>query len=91
MKDGSSITSQKDILKAIKDFYANLFSIHDGQNQNELLNDLENYCSIDPLDEKKSVMLEGEITITELSEALSKMKNNKIPGLDGFSKCCGRN
>ena len=73
MKDGSTITSQKDILKGIKDFYANLFSIHDGHSQHELLNDLD-----------KAILLEGEITINELDEALSNMKNNKTPGLDGF-------
>ena len=68
----------------IKDFYAKLFSTHDGHSQHELLNDLDNYCSIDPLGEKKAILLEGEITINELGEALSKMKNNKTPGLDGF-------
>ena len=94
MKDGSTISSQKDILKGINDFYANLFSIHDGLSQHELLNDLDNYCFIDTLDEKKPIQLDGEITINELGEALSKMKNNKTPGLDGFladfSKFFGR-
>ena len=84
LKDGSTIISPKDILKGIKDFYANLFSIHDGHSQHEVLNDLDNYCSIDHLDEKKAILLEGEITIKELGEAFSKMKNNKTPELDGF-------
>ena len=53
------------------------------------------YCLMDSLEEKKAILLEGEITINELGEALSKMKNNKTPGLDGFpqifSKFFGRN
>ena len=96
LKDGSTLTSQNDILKGIKYFYANLFSIHDGHSQHELLNDVDNYCSIDPLDEKKAILLESEITINELGEALEKQnehqekhkktqrKNNNTPGLDGF-------
>ena len=32
----------------------------------------------------ESDSLEGEITILELSNALSKMKNNKTPGIDGY-------
>ena len=32
----------------------------------------------------ESLSLEGEITLEELNHSLSKMKNNKCPGIDGF-------
>ena len=42
----------------------------------------ENPSKLSDLDPSK---LEGEITYAELSTALRNMKNNKSPGLDGFT------
>lgn len=42
----------------------------------------ENPSKLSDLDSNK---LEGEITYAELSTALRNMKNNKSPGLDGFT------
>ena len=33
----------------------------------------------------ESKILEGELTLDEISLALKQMKNNKCPGVDGFS------
>ena len=37
------------------------------------------------LSDEKSASLEGEISYTEIANALKNMKNNKSPGLDGFT------
>ena len=36
------------------------------------------------LNQYQSALLEGELAISELSQALSKMKNNKTAGIDGI-------
>ena len=83
LTNGSILTTQNEILQCVRDYYVNLFS-NKNDYQYQLLNDLGSHCTIEPLDRKNANMLEGYITVKELSEALSKMKNNKTPGLDGF-------
>ena len=37
------------------------------------------------LSDQEAENLEGEITLTELTKPLKNMKNDKSPGLDGFT------
>ena len=37
------------------------------------------------LSDEKSASLEGDISYTEIANALKNMKNDKSPGLDGFT------
>lgn len=81
--NGSEYSETRDILNCQKEFYKCLYSenieINDvpvsqilGNNPNKLSN-------------IESEKLEGEITYEELAKALKHMKNNKSPGLDGFT------
>ena len=82
LDDGSEITEQSKILTAVKDFYHNLFENKDqnfeAQKFEKLLN-LENIRKISVSD------LGKKITATELGNSLNKMKNDKSPGIDGFT------
>ena len=82
-EDGSEYYGTKDVLNCQSRFYEKLYSdpnnIDDnsiesiiGENAMELSND-------------ESELLEGEITHRELSQALKNMRNEKRPGLDGFT------
>ena len=53
---------------------------HSKHNTEKNLKDPQN-----PLSDKKSASLEGEISYTEITKALKNMKNNKSPCLDGFT------
>ena len=76
-------TTTTEILNHQKQFYENLYddkhntdnrSINDmlGENKNKLTN-------------QAAEQLEGEISYSELLNALKNMKNDKSPGLDGFT------
>ena len=82
--DGTEHTETNEILKCQRQFYENLYNDYSvdldersigsviGENENKLSNE----------DAEK---LEGEIKLKELSDALKNMKNEKSPGLDGFT------
>ena len=82
--DGTEYSETKEIIKCQQKFYENLYSdisndvdgnpIEDivGENENKLSND-------------ESQKLEGDIKLGELSNSLKNMKNDKSPGLDGFT------
>ena len=82
--DGTEYTETKEVLKCQRKFYENLYSdnlvnaderpIVDiiGENENKLSNE-------------ESEKLEGDIKLDELSNSLKNMKNEKSPGLDGFT------
>ena len=75
------ITSQPEILLEVKKFYENLYKKKTIKNQT----DYDPNCvpkKISDLDKEK---LEGPITKEELDKALGNSKNNKSPGLDGYS------
>ena len=74
---GEEFFETKDILECQKEFnHTNIDEtpLHDvlGENANKL-------------SDEKSASLEGEISYTEIANALKNMKNNKSPGLDGFT------
>ena len=83
--DGKIITDQNDILKESELFYKNLYSNKDDTsaeiNVKEYLKDL----NVPKLTDNESNQLEGTLTLQELTNALSNMKNNKSPGTDGYS------
>ena len=82
--DGTGYSETREILKCQQKFYENLYSdvsndvngnpIEDivGENENKLSND-------------ESQKLEGDIKLDELSNSLKNMKNDKSPGLNGFT------
>lgn len=84
-EDGTVINKQSEILQEVKNFYSNLFAYQDKDqdlNIEHILNNLNNHPTL-TAEEKSN--LEGEISEEEIAFILSKMKNNKSPGTDGFS------
>ena len=76
-------TDTKDILNGQKQFYEQLYDknpISENSTLNNLLGDNK-----DKLSEERSQRLEGKITYAELLQALKQMKNDKSPGLDGYT------
>ena len=81
---GEEFFETKDILGCQKDFYQNLYFNHLNIDDTPLRDVLGEYAN--KLSDEKSASLEGEISYTEIANALKNMKNNKRPGLDGFTK-----
>ena len=76
-------TDTKDILNCQKQFYEQLYDknpISENSTLNNVLGDNK-----DKLSEERSQRLEGKITYAELLQALKQMKNDKSPGLDGYT------
>ena len=81
--DGEEFTKTADILKCQTDFYKDLYkqvNFEDNVSIHSVLGENENKLS-----DEESQDLEGEIKYSELGTALKNMKNNKSPGLDGFT------
>ena len=77
----TTITEQSEILKNIKEFYESLYKKkeHARPNQPDLAPD-NNRLTDDEMTE-----IDQPLTKEELDNALKQMKNNKSPGMDGFS------
>ena len=82
--DGTIIESQKEILNEAKCFYEKLYKKKDCIRNVNLSRELP-FQGIPKLTEDQKKSLEGDISLTELTAALKKMKNNKSPGSDGFT------
>ena len=82
--DGTEVTETKEVLKCQRKFYENLYNENlidaDDVPITEIIGENENKLTIE-----ESEKLEGDIKIDELSNALKNMKNEKSPGLDGFT------
>ena len=82
--DGTEYSETKEILKCQQKFYENLYSDIsndvDGNPIEDIAGENENKLSDD-----ESQKLEGDIKLGELSNSLKNMKNDKSPGLDGFT------
>ena len=78
------INNQKEILVELGNFYSKLYENRDNTIPDICLDELLCGYSINKLSNNESLSLEGKINEQELSEALSNMKNNKTPGMDGF-------
>lgn len=81
--DDSHYTDTKDILNCQKRFYQKLYEEVKITNERPIENILGNNDK--KLSNHTAESLEGEILLTELSRALKDMKNDKSPGLDGFT------
>ena len=77
-------TKTKDVLNCQKQFYEKLYD-----NVNEINDDtpIENITGENEtkLSDAEAETIEGEITYAELAKALKNMKNEKSPGLDGYT------
>ena len=82
--NGKQITSQKEILNCIKDFYANLFDNRDNLLNFDLLLDKFSEINIPTLSDSHRTIIDNQIQLSDISEALKKMCNNKTPGSDGL-------
>ena len=80
---GEEFFETKDILGCQKDFYQNLYFNHTNIDDTPLRDVLGENAN--KLSDEKSASLEGESSYTEIANALKNMKNNKSPGLDGFT------
>lgn len=84
-ENGTSITSDKEILKECKMFYTNLYRAK----PNDAINDDDNNYFLSPnnqckLTPEETDACEGELREKECLEALRTMKNEKSPGNDGI-------
>jgi exonuclease III len=85
-ENGTILTDITDILKEQKLFYENLYTNKDNEdNLDELLNSLINTDSLNKISESEKQTKEGPITYTELLASLKRAKNNKSPGMDGYT------
>ena len=81
ISETTSITDQEAILMELKKFYENLYA----EKHIEKTTNYHPYTIPNILTTQEKESIEGPITKEELDNALKKMKNNKSPGLDGFS------
>ena len=78
----SEVSSHEDIMKAHVDFYTKLFSPDsiDITVQNELLANVTRRLSVPDRD-----LCEGDLLLSEATDTLKSMSNNKSPGPDGLT------
>ena len=83
-QQGRSITNPKDILKEMKTFYQNLYNKGETIDLNETnYSDIEN--RLPKLSVEENIEVERDISLEDLQYIVTKSKNNKSPGPDGFS------
>ena len=83
-EEGKILTDQTKILDELKGFYKNLFCSRDAKNSDYCTKDLDTLTGLTKLTDNESSLLEGYLTIEEITKALKSMKNQKAPGVDGF-------
>lgn len=80
---GDIISNQNQILEEVKNYYKALYTSRD-DNLDKI--DLDTYTeNIPKLTDQKAAKLDGLISLSDASETLQKMANNKSPGTSGFS------
>ena len=83
-QDKTFTRDQKEILNEVKDFYSKLFGENEKIGKVDPHNLLKKY-HVKKLCKDQASTMEGYLSIEELGIALKNTKNNKSPGLDGFS------
>ena len=83
LEDGSLINNQQEILHNLKDFYQKLYQ--KPRLPENLAPDDDPLLLPKTLTPEEQESLDSPITKLELDTALKNMKNNKSPGLDGYS------
>ena len=82
-----TITNPEEILKEIKNFYKGLYTTQFTQdNTYERHRPNLDHIGLNKLSEQEKQLLEGPITLEELTKALKSFENNKTPGCDGLTK-----
>ena len=81
LNDNHTITKQEEILTALHDFYQDLYRKLP-ENPTNLADPILDPVTLTP---EEKAQLELPITKVELDLALKSMKNNKSPGMDGYS------
>lgn len=81
--DGNLVTDKKEILEIEKSFFQNLYTKTVSDNNEEC----ERYLQVDTrrIQQTDKELLDSDLTLEELEEALKRMKSNKSPGSDGLS------
>jgi len=81
-KDNSDLTDTYDILNELSAFYKKLYtaSKYDSEFEIDFLSE-----SLPQISNNDKLLCENEITLTECTKALDKMKGNKSPGTDGIT------
>ena len=76
------IQDQKGIMTEIFKFFSNLYKKRSNKNVDwsKLI-----HSDVPKLDQHMKQSLEGPLTLDEITAAIQNMKNNKSPGLDGFT------
>lgn len=85
LNDGTEITDVQEILHEQTIFYEDLYHNKDAPDLDNAQEELFTSLTAPRLSEHTSATLEGIITYTEITQCLKQMKNNKSPGLDGFT------
>ena len=86
-RDGLEVTDPKNILNEQANFFENLYTTRkiDSISNSKIKEKYLKNPSIPKLDQDVKSNLDLPINIDELSHALKNMKNDKSPGLDGFT------
>ena len=82
---GKIYSKQEDILDQVKKYYLDLFSNHDQTLKTDQIDNFFADLDSPKLTNLQCKQLNEPISTTELSITLKNMKNNKVPGLDGFT------
>ena len=85
-KNGKICTSQNDIIQIQVDFYSALYKKKiNFEDQQDLYDRFCDNINLPTLSPEQQASCEGPVTLEEASIALSKMKNDSAPGIDGLT------
>ena len=84
VSENKTVTNDKEILKLIEEFFADLFSSEYSGSDDLFENFIEN-INLPQLSEEDKSALEGELTTAECLQILKTFSNGKSPGEDGFT------